>query len=120
MIGCPEEKHRVSENTETHRGYFARRVRRGRPLAGPAEVTRDRECKRVPFVVSLAFAISRDLLPRAARPCGPVPGGYPSRLHLQRPFRVVRVFRGLHSYVSVRLCDLCASVLLFRLGALHV
>jgi hypothetical protein len=47
-------------------------------------------------------------------------GGFtPRRVHLP-VVRVIRAVRGLKSYVSVRLCDLCVSVFLFRLRALHV
>jgi hypothetical protein len=64
--------------------------------------------------------ISRDLLPREARPCGLVRAGEKSDLDLTRRFRVFGVIRGLNSDVSVRLCDLGASVFLFRLRGLNV
>jgi hypothetical protein len=120
MIHCRKEEHRATERTETHRGCSARCVRRGRPPAGRAEGTRDHECKRLQFVVSLAFVISRALLPREARPCGLVRAGEKSDLNLARRFRVFVVIRGLNLHVSVRLCDLCASVFLFRVRGLNV
>ena len=73
-----------------------------------AQVTRDPERKRNLRVIPLAFGISRDRLPREARPCGRGRGS----------FRVIRAVRGLH-FFSVRLCVLSASVFLFRLHGLN-